>query len=430
MRFKQWLLNEGFELPYDSYKEIHEYYKDCYEKSLKKPRIKFEPKIFEFDINKTRYAFLSKDKNGNNNKFYIEINIFNNRDSDAGWYNTYNKLSSNAFMGKIWLNLYYFDTRNHSIISHEILHFIQDMIKINKNLGVIGGLPSPALVKGIMREKGIKNVSGQLKDPDKRKKDPRIDHALRPIEYYTNLDSLVLELQTGYVIRCMNDGYQVDFLENIVKNIEKKKEYFNKIKDQLWRLTNVKFNKDLYNIYLQGITKRFILNDKFLPDVIDSIMAKKKMIDLKSNIKGDKLEKKKKAAERKEARNNAAIVPGTTFRKSDFKGKLIISYYSLLDRFPPEPHGDSEAFGNYLESIGFKTKGSWNNENVTYYMGLSFNNISKVFKQVCNKSSTYYDDKNVFVIGLSDNIARILRRNTETSSITKEQIIDIFYKCK
>ena len=59
MRFKQWLLNEGFELPFRVIKDIYEYYRDSYEKYRSKPRVKIEPKYFDLDFTGTRYAFLN-----------------------------------------------------------------------------------------------------------------------------------------------------------------------------------------------------------------------------------------------------------------------------------------------------------------------------------------------------------------------------------
>lgn len=56
--FKQWIYNEGFELPFDSIRQIYDYYLDGYVKYLKSPRTKIEPKIFDLNLQNTKYNFL------------------------------------------------------------------------------------------------------------------------------------------------------------------------------------------------------------------------------------------------------------------------------------------------------------------------------------------------------------------------------------
>ena len=56
MDFKSWLYTESFELPFSTIKEIYNYYLEGYEKYLKKPRTKIDPKLFFLKLEETNYA--------------------------------------------------------------------------------------------------------------------------------------------------------------------------------------------------------------------------------------------------------------------------------------------------------------------------------------------------------------------------------------
>lgn len=74
-----------------------------------------------------------------------------------------------------------------------------------------------------------------------------------------------------------------------VRDSEAKKEFFSKMKkENSWisdKLDTVKFDQELYKIYLQEISKRFILNNNFGPDIMPMAtdMGKFLAIDIKSN---------------------------------------------------------------------------------------------------------------------------------------------------
>lgn len=270
MRFKQWLLNEGFELPFRVIKDIYEYYRDSYEKYRLKPRVKIEPKYFDLDFKGTRYEFL----NDLNPRVLVELKA--SLPGAAG-------LASHATMingrgtAKIQLSLSLF-LNNPEVIYHEVLHVVQNLIRIKKGMKVIGGIPNMPLVKRVTDEKGI-NIHGT-------KKKKRVQHGIRPVEYYTNLDSLIRMLQFWYVRMLLNSGKDIDLG---VRDSEAKKEFFYKKKNNnSWisgKLDTVKFDEELYRIYLQEISKRFILNNNFGPDVMPMVTDDEKFsaIDRKSN---------------------------------------------------------------------------------------------------------------------------------------------------
>ena len=270
MRFKQWLLNEGFELPFRVIKDIYEYYRDSYEKYRLKPRVKIESKYFDLDFKGTRYEFL----NDLNPQVLVELK--GSLPGAAGLAYTA-KLINGRGTAKIQLALSSFINSPH-VIYHEVLHVVQDLIRIKKEMKVIGGLPNMPLVKRVTDERGI-SIGGT-------KKVKRVQHGVRPIEYYTNLDSVTRMLQYKYVKMLFDSGKDIDLG---VRDSEAKKEFFSRMKkENSWisgKLDTVKFDEELYRIYLQEISKRFILNNNFGPDVMPMVTGNEKFlaIDRKSN---------------------------------------------------------------------------------------------------------------------------------------------------
>ena len=270
MRFKQWLLNEGFELPFSVIKDIYEYYRDSYEQYRLKPRVKIEPKYFDLDFTGTRYAFL----NDLNPRVLVELK--GTLPGAAGLaYGA--KLINGRGTAKIKLALSSFINSPH-VIYHEVLHVVQDLIRIKKGMKVIGGLPNMPLVKRITDKRGI-TIGGT-------KKVKRVQHGIRPVEYYTNLDSVIRMLQYRYVRMLLDSDKDMDLG---VRDSEAKKEFFHRMKkENSWisnKLDAVKFDEELYRIYLQEISKRFILNNNFGPDVMPMATGNEKFlaIDRKSN---------------------------------------------------------------------------------------------------------------------------------------------------
>lgn len=256
------------------------------------------------------------------------------------------------FNGTIVLNLKLLDVDyNHdyiTLIQHEITHFIQELEKIHAylkslerqliylykkqkeekvsygidneieriyNLLNFGNVPaedplekedmplagiSPLqITKKTMRDKKV-NFSGFFKGKD----DFRIDHEKRPVEFQTNLISLVgdfkkdylenivagnLKNENGYEIpddlysftsdgfilgwknKIRNDDKILEFLNNrnnkklffkaILINLEKTDFKSNRLKRKYYKLINVKENPELYKWYLSNIYKEFVNKD-------------------------------------------------------------------------------------------------------------------------------------------------------------------------
>jgi hypothetical protein len=268
--FYEWLLNEGFELPYRVVKDMYEYLVELYKIYEEKPRTTLKPKYFDLDLTGTRYDFVMT----LNPKIHLVP-----MSRIANYYGLCHKpsyiIENNIikWVTKIEISFENFIEHGLNTLYHEVLHAVQDLIRIKKNVGIIGGLPNMPLVKRIMDEKGI-NVYGRMNVK-------RIKHQLRPVEFYTNLETVIKELQFIYLKHLTYLGK--DIYEG-VRDVEAKKQFFAKARQigsggflgqyRIMYLKNVldsvKTDDELYKIYLQEIAKRFILNNDFIPDILSN----------------------------------------------------------------------------------------------------------------------------------------------------------------
>ena len=390
MRFKQWLLNEGFELPFSVIKDIYEYYRDSYEKYRLKPRVKIEPKYFDLDFTGTRYAFL----NDLNPRVLVEL-----KGSLPGGYAglAYTaKLINGRGTARIQLALSSFINSPH-IIYHEVLHVVQDLIRIKKEMKVIGGLPNMPLVKRVTDERGI-SIGGT-------KKVKRVQHGVRPIEYYTNLDSVTRILQYKYVKMLLDSGKDIDLG---VRDSEAKKEFFSKIKkENSWisdALDTVKFDEELYRIYLQEITKRFILNNNFGPDVMPMVTDNEKFkLPVAKTVKTVQTSKGEKSIEIFNGDDSCEI------EERNIRDYVQDSSYSGADELK------SEIFDKFF---------TYNKKNKVYKISLTYNKIKKVFDHII-KIGHYGRMYNFVAYKLADEFAFRLRYLD--SDIDQDLILQLFY---
>jgi hypothetical protein len=393
MRFKQWLLNEGFELPFSVIKDIYEYYRDSYEQYRLKPRVKIEPKYFDLDFTGTRYEFL----NDLNPQVLVEL-----KGTLPGGYAG---LASRANLingrgtAKIQLALVHF-VNNPDIIYHEVLHVVQNLIKIKKGMKVIGGLPNMPLVKRITDERGV-DIYGT-------KKVKRVKHGVRPVEYYTNLDSVIRMLQYRYVRMLLDSGKDIDLG---VRDSEAKKEFFSKIKkENSWisdKLDTVKFDEELYRIYLQEISKRFILNNNFGPDVMPMVTDNEKF-----KLPVAKTVKTVKTVQTSKGEKSIEIFNGDDsceIEKRNIRDYVQDSSYSGADELK------SEIFDKFF---------TYNKKNKVYKISLTYNKIKKLFDHII-KIGHYGRMYNFVAYKLADEFAFRLRYLD--SDIDQDLILELFY---
>ena len=395
LNFSRWLLNEGFELPFRVIKDIYEYYRDSYEKYRLKPRVKIEPKYFDLDFTGTRYEFL----NDLNPRVLVELK--GSLPGAAGLYQgSQLKVENSRVTAKIQLALSSF-IANPEVVYHELLHVVQDLIRIKKQMKVIGGLPNMPLVKRVTDERGM-NIHGT-------KKVKRVQHGVRPIEYYTNLDSLIRMLQYLYVKMLLNSGKDIDLG---VRDSEAKKEFFYKNKDNSWisdKLDTVKFDEELYRIYLQEISKRFILNNNFGPDVMPMVTDDEKFrLPVVKKVKKVQTSKGEKSIEIFNSDYPCEI------EERDIRGYLPAGYEELLDD---------------VKRKIFDELFTYNKKNKVYKINLTYNKIKKVFDHII-KVGYYGRLYNIIAYKLAGKFAEHLigvGNHDDRKIIDQDLILQLFY---
>lgn len=242
------LIQEGlFEIPRSSFQEIFDYVLDIYKKTKFK-NVKIKPKMFRLNLENTKYKFLSS--------YYdprIKVFFFKNKNKPNGYYYLYDEeYKTTTVYGCIYLNLYTpLESTLLTTIEHEILHYIQDLLKEYK-LEKTGNFE-----KGGMTPK---KYSSETKNRNKY-----VKHALKSTEHYTNLNSIIRELQNQYQtsldIKKIPDslenrkGFFVRRLENIQTD--------NKGTSRFSKILNIlkSHHPKLYSLYLKIIYKAFVNNE-------------------------------------------------------------------------------------------------------------------------------------------------------------------------
>ena len=210
-------LNESyFHLPRAVYKDIIDYYIDVYEKVHSKDiktlsNKNIPPKQFFLDFKNTQFEFLNELKPPPS----MIVKIGNKPGRSVYYF-----IKPNKNLSYVYLNIK--DSRRtiYEIIEHEILHFVQDLIhrhnlKIKKiKNSNIGGLPPKKFVPSGVDADGIDIVS-----PNNKR---TLKHSFRPVEYYTNLLSVIRQLQSIYVQCYEKSGYW----DKIKDSVAAKKEFF------------------------------------------------------------------------------------------------------------------------------------------------------------------------------------------------------------
>lgn len=489
MNFKQWLYLEAFELPFENIRKIYEYYSESYKKYLKAPRTKIEPKLIPLDLSGSKYDFLQYLNP------HVEIHVKGSLPAAAGIYHgIFNSgwpelHGSNAKIGKISLSFYNYEHVSYSTIEHEVLHFIQDLIKKHVEQGELhlskynspkkkqptyGGLPPMPLVKKLMKDKEI-DIKGN-------KKERRTKHEYRPIEFYTNLNSLIRSLQYYYILlgielgrdshlnqkfRNLNvvwdnfankdpdwlsdydDPKFIKKLSDWVSNKRHKKFFFNILVERkdyivsdLEKIKNL--DKELYQIYLREIFKKFIDNDNFASNASEV----KKIIDSMKQSKNEK-ESAKSSAEQKKAEKKEKLKEKTLSDKwteADFSGRVSLNLYELgsfSDIYESDKVGytNSEIAVEMFGEIGLRAN---NNDKITF--GISAKNLKKIFDNIKKAKSTFgitnigkeLDQEKIdnnfdyMAKEIANVIAHQLNINTWSRGSFKipspQEILDIFYK--
>lgn len=407
MNFKQWLYIESFELPFDNIRKIYEYYRESYEQYLKAPRTKIPPKLISLDLSGSKYDFLQYLNPS------VDVYVSGSLPGASGIYGGMIK-GNDGVVGKIYLQFSNFEHVNYSTVEHEVLHFVQDLIKAHvqhkdyiygdlkkKRKPTLGGLPPMPLVKRLMKDREI--------DIDGNKKEKRTKHEYRPIEFYTNLNSLIRSLQYYYIILGIELGrgfidnakflnFDVNNLEptekllDWVSNRNSKKTFFKKLIDRkdhvVSDLEKVKdLDDELYKIYIKEIYKNFIDNDSFASNALEV----KKIVDVMrvshDNKEATKRNAQQKKEEKKEKLKDKVLLGNWT--EADFAGRVTLTMYEL-DDFSDIYESDEIGYTNQeiaeemFSAIGLKLN---NKDEVVF--GISAKNLTKIFNNIKKAKKTF-----------------------------------------
>jgi hypothetical protein len=407
MNFKKWLYTEAFELPFINIQKIYEYYAESYKQYLKAPRTKIPPKLMPLDLSGSKYDFLQYLNP------YVEIYVKGSLENAAGIYHgiSQNHIISgvpNAKIGKIYLSFYNQEHVSYSTIEHEVLHFIQDLIKLHsknsyndKKNPALGGLPPMPIVKRLMKDREV-DVHGN-------KKERRTKHEYRPIEFYTNLNSLIRSLQYYYIVLGIELGRgfidNQKFLNFDVKNLEPTEKLLDWISNKSSKQTFLKklidrkdyivsdlekvkdLDEKLYKIYLREIYKNFIDNDKFASNASEV----KKIIDIMKKSKDEKETSKRISQQKKEEKKEKLkekVLMGR-WTEADFTGRVSLDIADLAtfsDIYDSNNVGytNSEIAEEMFYTIGLKP-----NDNEKVIFGISAKNLKKIFDNIKKAKSTF-----------------------------------------
>lgn len=452
MNFREWLsLHESFALPYGVMEEMYNFLLDSYKKRIESPKTPIRSKVFDLDLSGTRYEFL--------NKFHpsVSLNYVSRKLNMPAWYSGMKSVGASGskfgnipmYQGDISIG-YGDNWADHKILlEHELLHFIQDLIKehqrltkknkilaslygilgaegiktakqylsfrekhggiydgvelplgpwtlegksaseffkqVNGGNGVrnynpsIGGLPARSIVKKVMKDKNI-NVHGKVVEK-------RTHHHMRPIEFYTNLNSLIRILKVNYMKHMVSKG--VDPAIAAV-DIENKKLFFSDELNDVHGYTHKKMqdvkrlDKDLYKKYMNTITKDFIFDDK-IDDYYNIVNRDEKGIKDFSAELVRRQEKESLERKNRLAKTGERAIKGTKYTAGDFKGTLVLPAYggSMFDQLSNTADREENVDQQYkfvMYSLGKYSKKKKESEMITWK--LDYNKLQEIFKSL------------------------------------------------
>jgi hypothetical protein len=196
-----------------------------------------------------------------------------------------------------------------------------------------------------------------------------------------------------------------------VRDSEAKKEFFYRMKNENSsisdKLDTVKFDEELYRIYLQEISKRFILNNNFGPDVMPMVTDNEKFkLPVAKTVKTVKTVQTSKGEKSIEIFN---VDDSCEIEKRNIRDYVQDSSYSGADELK------SEIFDKFF---------TYNKKNKVYKISLTYNKIKKLFDHII-KIGHYGRMYNFVAYKLADEFAFRLRYLD--SDIDQDLILELFY---
>jgi len=209
-----YIIEEGFfHVPENVLKPIKDFYIETFKKYMENGKGKisrslYPPKEFKLDFSGTRFEFL----NFRNPSITVYVT------SKGSHYNDYNHDNENTMElfnhGNIYLQLNssIFKRVLYELIEHEVMHYIQSLMKdLHKEYGA--GFPNKKLWRKDVNVHGF-STGGTGRT--------RVTHTQRPIEYYPDLLTSIRELFKNYHDKLKrNPDYDI-----LINNVKAKKYFF------------------------------------------------------------------------------------------------------------------------------------------------------------------------------------------------------------
>ena len=279
---------------------------------------------------------------------------------------------------------------------------------------MMGGLPPRSLVKRIMKDRGL-NISG--------KKDvKRTKHGQRPIEYYTNLRSIIKVLPIWYINKYKLENPDI---KKLAADVNLKKKYLdyvmtwdNYISNKINAVKNVDY--DLYKIYMNTIANKFLLDDSIFDNEANAFDAD----DAVNQFKLDLENKKKKKTK------GPSPLEGTRFTEKDFEDDFRIDLEDVASSWSDFSDMDEnrQATEEFRKIIGGRIEKDYRGEPRFLNFKLNYDKIKNIFKKLAkiSKVGGYHGDNflrmsRYFAHEIADGLA--YRKGP-----TGDELLDMFFK--
>lgn len=448
LNFKQWLIKEGaMHLPYKVYEKVIDFFIYAKTEYAREPRKKIPERIIPLEFENTPYDFLAI----LNPKLIVDINNGEtvSEINAAGAYIPRSfRRTSEETIGKIQLAAKSYGIIT-STIEHEILHYVQDLIKVyskenvlanpnrrNKNQSKfrIGGLPKKRILSRLLKKY---DVHGYVHGSEKQR---RTTHGYRPIEQMTNLATSIAEKKMNYLSTII-DELKINPLEISWQELKKNPEFIKMLSDKKRKAVYVNqshynsLDPDAYKLYHKEIFKNFIDSTDF-EDTFKLLKARRSLVD---NFKGIQQEKDIKS---KESSKKLGIdLKGYSLEDFGKGVKVKIEYsdrgdLSNIDQYFSPEEADSYSIDAYdaademLEKLGIKE-----NDDGFFTFSTSVPSLKKIFEKIRKEKQSetlqvkkcdwdYFARKIAYYAAdkLDDYMYKNFKKN-----IDEEKLLSIFY---
>jgi hypothetical protein len=462
MNFKEWLVIEGFmSLPFSAYNKVVDFYMAAKRKHMSGFNGIISD-IVPLDLEGTNFDFLAYLKP----KIKVDIHNAQTVEGSQGYYSGTQRIkrTPEGVVGEMALVSKTFRTMDY-IIEHELLHFMQDLIKIHametvssnpnrrnrkwsrsgsfhdkfgyvrgpgavlpkyRDKGTIrlGGLPEKKALSDMLKKY---SVTGYVRGSENQR---RTTHAYRPIEQMTNLNSRIADLRMNYLANILQE-LNIDPEEKTWEELQANPEFMKLLGDKEKKRVAQTF-KDLgptQRLYQKEIFKQYTDST----DWRDTFEILKSKTSLGKIIAKDEEEKVAKAKE------SGVDLKG--YEEEDFgKGvKVKIEYYdrfdfSIIDELVPEEEREYASTSDAAEEM-FSKIGIKEDSEGFYNFTANIRGLFKIFGKIKQEKDKETEkekrcDWDHFAKTLASSISEKLSDymyKKKRKQIDDDKILDIFY---